>query len=113
MCDFLSNVIHDLQQQSLKKAAEVAAGEVIQDAQDYVAAESAALRSKEAKGMSMDVLRAQGELCTTVVYSLTLCTVLLTAKLDTNAVLLVCVESSVVSFWCSTNEHRQHNFVKQ
>lgn len=65
MCDLLSSVTYCLQQQSLKKAAEVAAGEVVQNAQDYVAAESAALRSKQAKGKSMDALSSQGELCRT------------------------------------------------
>ena len=59
-------MIHYLQHQSLKAAAEVAAGGVVQDAQDYVAAESAALQSKKAKGKSMDELTAQGELCRTV-----------------------------------------------
>ena len=52
-----------VQQQSMKKAAEVAAGEVIQDAQDYVAAESAAIRSKQARSKSVEQLTAQGELC--------------------------------------------------
>ena len=66
MYDLLSSITYCLQQQSLKKAAEVAAGEVVQNAQDYVAAESAALRSKAAKGKSMDALTAQGELCRTV-----------------------------------------------
>ena len=51
-----------LQQQSLGKAAEEAAAEVIHDAQDYVAAESAAMRNKQAKDKSVDQLTAQGEL---------------------------------------------------
>ena len=90
-------MIHYLQQQSLKAAAEVAAGGVVQDAQDYVAAESAALQNKKAKDKSMDELTAQGELCRTVAYNLILCTVLHTAKLDTTNVLLVCLKPSGVS----------------
>lgn len=52
-----------MQQQSLGKAAEIAAAKVIHDAQDYVAAESAAMRNKQAKDKSEDQLTAQGELC--------------------------------------------------
>ena len=56
-----------MQQQSLGKAAEQAAAEVIHDAQDYVAAESAAMRNKQAKDKSVDQLTVQGELCSIVV----------------------------------------------
>lgn len=52
-----------MQQQSLGKAAEIAAAKVIHDAQDYVAAESAAMRNKQAKDESVDQLLAEGELC--------------------------------------------------
>lgn len=52
-----------MQQQSLRKAAEEAGAEVIHDAQDYIAAESAAMRNKQAKGNSVEQLTTQGELC--------------------------------------------------
>lgn len=65
----LLDPLYCLQQQSLKKAAEVAAAEVVQDAQDYVAAESAALLSKQVQGQPMGLLAAQGELCSYLVFS--------------------------------------------